>query len=338
MAKPTGSTATYLEDLINPEVMADMISAKVEQKVKVVPYAKVDTTLQGQAGDTVTIPKFTYIGDAVDVAEGEEIPTRALGVTSENYKIKKIGIGGTLTDEAVLSGHGNPVGELTNQMAKSILSKTDFDAIDELYKATTMYTATGILSYNTLVNAIDLYDEEVNSEKAIFVNPKQVTQLRLDENFLSADKYGNSIMVKGEIGMIANTRVVPSKKVKLIKYVKDNTNGTITIVADSTAESDTSKHLSTIQPNTLETLVVGDKVKAVTSEYYANPIVKLNEDAETEDESPAITVFLKRDTNVEKERISRKRMTEITGDKMYVVALTNEEKVVIAKMLKTASV
>ena len=66
------ATLTKLENLINPEVMADMISAKVESKVKVVPYAKVDTTLQGQAGDTITIPKFTYIGDAVEVAEGEE--------------------------------------------------------------------------------------------------------------------------------------------------------------------------------------------------------------------------------------------------------------------------
>lgn len=277
---------TKLEQLINPEVMADMISAKVEEKVQVVPYAKVDTSLQGQAGDTITIPKFTYIGDAVDVAEGEEIPTRQLGVTSDQYTIKKIGIGGSLTDEAVLSGHGNPVGELTNQMAKSIVSKTDFDAIDELYKAKTIYTSSDVLSYDSTVKAVDLYEEEVNSEKVMFIHPKQVTQLRLDPNFLSADKYGNSIMMKGEIGMVANVRMVPSKKVKL------------------------------------------------EGGFYFNPIVKLNEDAETEDESPAITVFLKRDTNVEKDRISKRRITEITGDKMYVVALTNEQKVVIAKNLE----
>ena len=282
------ATVTKLENLINPQVMADMISAKAEQKVKVMPYAKVDTTLQGQAGDTITIPKFTYIGDAVEVAEGEDIPTRQLGVTSEQYTIKKIGIGGTLTDEAVLSGHGNPVGELTNQMAKAIVSKCDFDAIDELYKASTSYVSSDVVSYETVVNAVDLFEEEVNSSKVMFVHPKQMTQIRLDSNFLSADKYGNTIAVKGEVGMIANTKVVVSKKVKLDE----------------------------------------------TGAYYLNPIVKLNEDLETEDESPAITVFLKRDTNVEKERIARNRTTEITGDKMYVVALTNEEKVVIAKCLK----
>ena len=49
---------TKLEKMINPEVMADMISAKVEKKISVIPFAKVDTTLQGRAGNTITIPVF----------------------------------------------------------------------------------------------------------------------------------------------------------------------------------------------------------------------------------------------------------------------------------------
>ena len=32
------------------------------------------------------------------------------------------------------------------------------------------------------------------------------------------------------------------------------------------------------------------------------------------------------------------RTTEVTGDKMYVVALTNETKVIVAKMKETATV
>lgn len=330
------SNATKLAQLINPEVMADMVSAKVEKKVRILPYAKLDTTLQGQAGDTITVPKYDYIGDAVDVKEGEEIPVRKMGTGSEKYTIKKAGIGGVLTDEAVLSGYGNPVGELNNQMAKSIAAKCDNDAMDELLKSKQLYTAGGIISYNNVVNAIDVFNEEENSEKAMLVHPNQVTQLRLDNNFISKDKYGNQVMIDGEIGIIGNARIVPSKKVKLFEYVKDNTNGTITIVADSTAESDTNKHLSTIQPKTLETLAVGDKVKA--SVFYGNPIIKLETETETEDEAPALTVFLKRDTNIETERKSRNRLTEVTGDKMYTVALTNGTKVVIAKMLKTASV
>lgn len=284
------NNATKLAQLINPQVMADMVSAKVEKKIRVMPYAKLDITLEGQAGDTITIPKYGYIGEAIDVAEGEEIPIRQLSVSSEQYTIKKAGIGGTITDEAALSGYGNPVGELNNQMALSIASKCDNDALEELYKSKTIYTATSIMGYNTVVNAIDLFQEEENSDKVMFIHPNQVTQLRLDPNFIAKDKYGNDVMVNGEIGMVANVRVVASKK------VKENEEKT----------------------------------------HYLNPIVKLETEIETEDESPALTVFLKRNTNVEKDRISRRRLTEVTGDKMYVVALTNETKVVIAKTLKTA--
>ena len=49
---------TKFSNLINPEVMADMISATVEKKVAVIPFAKADTTLQGRAGNTITIPVF----------------------------------------------------------------------------------------------------------------------------------------------------------------------------------------------------------------------------------------------------------------------------------------
>ena len=292
MAKQSNDTRTFLEDLINPQVMADMVSAKVDKKIRLLPYATLDTTLQGRAGDTITLPKFGYIGNAVEVGEGEEIPTRALSVSTEQHTIKKIGIGGVITDEAALSAHGNPVGELNNQMARSIASKCDDDAMVELLKAPTTYVSTTVLSYNSVVNAIDCFEEEENSEKVMFVHPKQVTQLRLDENFISRDKYGNQVMVDGEIGMIGNARIVPSKK------VQQDTDGT----------------------------------------YYLNPIVKLNNDAETEEDAAALTIYLKRDTNIETERIAKKRQTEITGDRMYVVALTNDTKVVIAKHLVTAAV
>lgn len=284
------TNGTKLANLINPEVMADMVSAKVDKKLRVIPYAKVDTTLQGQAGDTISVPKYAYIGEAVDVAEGEDIPVRQMAVSSKQYQVKKAAIGGILTDEAVLSGYGNPVGELTNQMALSIGGKTDTDGYEELVTAPTAYTASGSISYEEIVKAIDLFEEETNTEKVMFVHPKQVTQLRLDPNFIDKSKYGNEVMVDGEIGMIANARIVSSKKVKVV------------------------------------------------SGAYLNPIVKLEEDTETEDASPALTIFLKRDTNVETDRIARNRSTEVTGDKMYVVALTNETKVIVAKMKETATV
>lgn len=324
--------ATKLANLINPEVMADMVSAKVEKKIRVMPYAKLDNTLEGQAGDTITIPKYGYIGDAVDVAEGEDIPVRQLTVSSKQYKIKKIGIGGTITDEAALSGYGNPVGELNNQMATSIASKCDFDGIDELYGAKTTYTSGNVMGYKSVVNAVDLFGEEENSEKVMFVHPNQVTQLRLDPDFIAKDKYGNDVMVNGEIGMVANVRIVPSKKVKDNGAYAKTTDTTIS-TSKTYYTKDGDEYVKVEEPKVAD---IANYYEYTAGTYFLNPIVKLETEVETEDESPALTVFLKRDTNIETERKSRNRTTEITGDKIYVVALTNETKVVIAKILKTA--
>lgn len=280
------ANATKIADLIDPEVMADMISGKIPRKIRVAPFAKVDTSLQGVPGDTITVPAYGYIGDAEDVAEGADVTISKMDTTSKQVTVKKAMKGVALTDEAILSGYGNPVGEANSQLALAIAAKLDNDAMEALQGATLTYDGSAAkIAYNGIVDAIDLFEEEVNTEKVMFVHPRQVTVLRKDANFLSADKYQAGVAVSGEIGMIANTRIVPSKKVPL-----DETTG-----------------------------------------VYACPIVKLEQDAETEDETPALTIYLKRDTNVETERKPRSRSTEVTADKFYAVALSNETKVVLAK-------
>lgn len=274
---------TKLENLINPEVMADMISAKIENAIVVTPFAKVDTTLAGQPGSKITVPHYNYIGDAVDVAEGEDIGDTELTTDAVEYEVKKAAKGVTITDEAVLSAYGNPVGEITSQLALSIRGKVEGDCVTALGTAENVYEANAEISYAGIVNAIDMFNEELNTEKVMFVNPKQVSTLRLDDNFISADKYNAQVIMKGEIGMIANTRIVASRR------VVDN-GGT----------------------------------------YYC-PIVKLETDDRTEDDIPAITIYTKRETNVETERDTHNKTTFISADKHYVAALTNSAKVVVAK-------
>ena len=213
---------TKLEKMINPQVMADMISAKVAKKVAVIPFAKVDTTLQGRAGNTITIPVFGYIGDAANVAEGASIGASELTTTDKQFTVKKIGKGVDITDEAILSGYGDPVGEANKQLAMAISQKIDQDAIDALYGASLKFDGVANkISYAGIVDAIDKFEEEFNTEKVMFIHPKQLSQLRKDADFTSADKYvnGNYIAVNGEVGKIANCRVVVSKRVK-----EDDTN------------------------------------------------------------------------------------------------------------------
>ena len=333
---------TKIEDMIVPEVMADMISAKVEQKVIISKIAKVDTTLAGQPGNEVTVPQYKYIGDAEDVAEGVAMGTAKLETGSTSFTIKKAGKGVSITDEAILSGYGDPVGEANKQLATAIANKIDNDVVDVIN--TTVATGVNLIyapstlatiSYAGVVDAEDLFNEEASSDKVLYVHPKQMTQLRKDNDFISADKYGTAnVMTSGEVGKIGTCRVVRSKKVACIEYTKDNSNGTIEIVADSVTENTTKKHLATVQPATVEKLVVGDKVKAIATPYYLNPIVKLTNDAETEEDAPAVTIYLKRDTQVERERKADAGVTNIFTNKHYGVALTNATKVVLAKFKK----
>lgn len=329
------SNTTMIADLINPEVMADMISAKVEKKLVVAPFAKVDTTLSGQPGDTITVPRYGFIGEAEDIAEGVECGTVKLSTDTTTATVKKAMKAVELTDEAVLSGYGNPVGETNNQLALSIASKVDSDAMAVLQSAPLIYNGAEKISYDGIVDAIDLLNEEVNTEKVMFINPKQVTQLRHDENFISADKYPGNVVMTGEIGKIANCRIVPSKKVEA------NDAEYYTLTTEEPADWASSYKTYYTKSGESYTAVSGasapaweaDKYYSKTEAggVYACPIVKLEQDPETEDELPAMTIYLKRDTNVETERNTLKRTTAISVDKHYTVALSNETKVVLAK-------
>ena len=283
---------TKLENLINPEVMAGMISAKIEKKVIVSKIAKVDSTLVGQPGNEVTVPQYKYIGDAEDIAEGVECGTARLETGSTSFTIKKAMKGVSITDEAILSGYGDPVGESESQLALSIANKIDNDVLDVLVNTDAVQLqfdgSAKVISYAGVVDAEDLFDEEVSSDKVMYVHPKQMTQLRKDSEFTSADKYDGKVMTSGEVGKIGTCRVVRSRKVKL-------------------------------DP---------------TGAFYLNPIVKLTNDAETEEDAPAVTIYLKRDTQVERERKADAGLTNIFTNKHYGVALTNTTKVVLAKFKK----
>ena len=283
MADLTKTTTLINGDVFDPQVVSDMINAKVEKKAVMTGYIKVDNTLQGQPGSTVTVPKWGYIGVAEDYEEGVAIDTTKMAFTTSQYGIKKIGKGVRLTDEAQLSGYGNPMGTATNQIAMSISEKLDNDRIAVLYESKNVYDAsTAVIKYAAIVDGVDVFAEEEESKKVILIHSKQKTQLRKDADFIAADKIGPELLTNGAIGRIAGCDVVVSNKVKLEDGV------------------------------------------------YYNPIIKLNNDNETEDDMPAITYFLKRGNLVEHDR-EPGVADNIICTAYGMPALTNEAKVVILK-------
>lgn len=213
---------TKLTNLVDPQVMADMVSAGLPKAIKFTQFAKVDTTLTGVPGSTITIPAWAYIGDAKDVAEGAAIDLDQMTTSTKQAKVKKVAKGLELTDEAVLSGYGDPVGEAARQLTMAIASKVDEDIVAELGNATLTKTVAAKISYDGIVDAVDQFNEEETTEKYLFVHPKQVTELRKDPSFIDKEKYGNDVMMTGEIGMIAGCRLVVSRRVPSTGTTYDN--------------------------------------------------------------------------------------------------------------------
>lgn len=280
---------TMMQNMINPEVMGDMINAKIERLAKLTPYAKVDTTLVGVPGDTKTVPSWNYIGEAEDVAEGVEVGLTPMTASSTTFTVKKAMKAVGITQEAINSGLGNPIGQAESQLAKSIVGKVDNDI---LLAALTASTEVGdgsvAIGYAGIVDAVTKFeDEEDGIEKVMFISPKQEATLLKDPDFLSADKFQSGVAVNGAIGKIAGCWIKKSNKIVAVGGV------------------------------------------------FTCPIIKLEPDSPeteyTEDELPALTIFLKKDTAVTSEFKHLKQLHEVCAVKYYGVALTNAAKVVLAK-------
>ena len=205
---------TLLNDIINPQVMGDMIAAKLPHMIRFTPFAKVDTSLVGVPGDTKTVPSWNFVGAAEDLAEDGELQTRKLTASTAEFTIKCAGISVGISQKAINSGLGDPVGAAETQLAKSIAVKVDADVLAALLTSTQAYDGSAsVIKYAGIVDAVGVLEEEEITDKVLFVNPAQITALRKDADFMDKNKYGNEVMVSGEIGMIAGVRIVPTKQI-----------------------------------------------------------------------------------------------------------------------------
>lgn len=207
-------TQTQLAQMINPEVMADMVSAKLPKMIKFTPLAYVERELVGQPGSTITVPKWVYSGDAKDIAEGVAIEPDQLTTAKSTMTIKKAGKGIELTDEAVLSGYGDPVGQATQQIALALANKVDNDLIEEAKKAT-QYVDDAPTTGAALDKALAVFDDEEDANYVALINPADAIDLRADtiKNWLSGSEIGANTVVSGTFGETHGVQIVRTKKV-----------------------------------------------------------------------------------------------------------------------------
>ena len=217
MATVDSSTGTYLTNLFNPQVVADLIETKLIDNIVFAPLARVDYTLQGRAGNTVTLPYYRYIGMASQVNEGEDIPVKQLTQTTTQVTIVKYGIAAQLTDEAVLSGYGDPIGEATSQIVTSIADKVDAQLLAALAANTASaqnYATTGstvALSPDDIPLALAKFGEEIDDTKALLVPPNFYAKL-VGSNWVPASEIAANIRIRGAVGMSYGCQVIVSNR------------------------------------------------------------------------------------------------------------------------------
>lgn len=215
MAQVNTTTGTYLSSLFNPQVVADIIDTKLTDNMVFAPLARIDYTLQGRAGNTVTLPYYSYIGMASAVSEGYDIGIRKLVQSTSSVTIVKYGVAAQLTDEAVLSGYGDPLGEAANQISTSLDDAMDNALLSALAGNTASaqnYTgaSTGLVPADIPL-ALAKFGEDMDGQKALVVTPDFYAQL-VGSDWVPASEIAADIRIRGAVGMAYGCQVIVSNR------------------------------------------------------------------------------------------------------------------------------
>lgn len=227
MAQVDTTYGTYLSDLFDPQVVADIVDNKLTDNMVFGPLAMIERTLEGNVGDTVTLPKYGYLGMASAVSEGVDLPLRKLTQTTTPVTVNEYGLAVQITDRAVLSAYGDPLGEAARQIALAI-----DDAMDNALLAALAANSASEQNYYTSGSAVDLepediplalakFGEDIEGEKALFVTPDFYAKL-VGKNWVPASEIAADIRIRGAVGLAYGCQVVISNRL--------NTAGSLYIV------------------------------------------------------------------------------------------------------------
>ena len=202
---------TKLGNLIDPQVLADFLDVKMMDAIKFAPLCAVRTDLVGKPGDTLTLPKYAFIGLAEDVAEGADVPMAKLAADTVDVKVKKAGKGVQVTDEAVLSAYGDTVNEIGRQLLMAIAGKVDNDCAEAFRGATLTVTAEKFDKY-VISDMMAKFGEDLEEDMVALINPEHLAILRRDPDFVQVNQ--GDVIMNGEVGRLFGCRIVISNKVK----------------------------------------------------------------------------------------------------------------------------
>lgn len=212
---------TKKTNMIVPEVFADMVQAEFKGKLTIGDYAITDSTLEGQAGDTIHFPKFKCLSEASDLVEGQAMDTEVLSTEDSTAEIKEAGKAVEISDNAQISALGNPIAEATRQLGIIVARKIDADlvkeAVDNCPEGRKIKEGANFGAKVAAAKA--LWGDMPENISAMLINSKKYTELLTDNLFIDNTKYNADVMLKGEVGRILGVPVVLTDRVPADKAI-----------------------------------------------------------------------------------------------------------------------
>ena len=226
---------TINNQVIVPEVYASLVREKIAGKVKVAQFLVNLGNLHGKVGETLTMPKWSYIGDAKDWDINTPMDVTQMKQTSTQATIKAIQAPAVKVDdyddEVEL---GNAIEEASNQQTLGIARKYDTDAIACALTSPLKYqlATKNTVTQDELIAILGLYGDDRDSADfdAIVVHSSFAPSFYKMDMFVKRDLTmtadGNGIAVNSQIGTFLNIPVVLSDRL----YDATNQEGFILVM------------------------------------------------------------------------------------------------------------
>lgn len=213
---------TVNQNIIVPEVYAQLVREKVAGKCKVAQFLVNLGDLHGKVGETLTMPKWAYTaGDAVDWDINTPMDKTKMKQTSTTATIKAIAAPAVeVADYDNEVELGNAIEEASSQQALGVARKYDTDAIACALESPLKYQlgAKNTVTQTELIAMLGLYGDDRDSADfdAIVVHSSFAPSFYEMPMFVKRDTTmavdGNGVAVNGCIGYFLNIPVVLSDR------------------------------------------------------------------------------------------------------------------------------
>lgn len=261
-----------MNKVFDNKFITNEVKDQFDSHLELAQFCKIDTELEGNAGMTRTINRYTATSGAEKLTTGQG-NSKAIEVdfASKDYKILLAQSCFKAYDEQIMT---DPMVVMagTERLGADLFNETNKDVYKEFEKAT-LTVNTKTFDFNAFADAQAQLNIEQIEGVTMFavVHPSDVAELR--KSLEGSLRYVEDFVRQGYVGTVAGVNVYAKK---------DATKGTI---------------------------------------YLGTP--------------EAVTLFLKKDVEVEDKRDPNTRLTEVYARKFYLAALTDETKLV--KIVKQAT-